>query len=34
MNAIHGVLVDSSLLLNIVTEDPQWFAWSSEALAT
>ncbi len=34
MNPIHGVLIDSSVLLDIVTEDPQWFAWSSEALAT
>jgi len=34
MNPIHGILIDSSVLLDIVTEDPQWFAWSSEALAT
>ena len=34
MSAIHGVLVDSSVLLDIVTEDPHWCAWSSEALAT
>jgi predicted nucleic acid-binding protein len=34
MSAIQGVLVDSSVLLDIVTEDPYWFAWSSEALAT
>ena len=27
-----GVLVDSNVLLDILTEDPQWFAWSSEAL--
>ena len=34
MTTIQGVLVDSSVLLDIVTEDPHWFAWSSEALAT
>ena len=27
------VLVDSNVLLDVVTEDPRWFAWSSEALA-
>jgi predicted nucleic acid-binding protein len=27
-------LVDSSVLLDIVTEDPTWLAWSSAALAT
>lgn len=26
-------LVDSSVLLDILTEDAEWFAWSSEALA-
>lgn len=34
MRSVHGVLVDSSVLLDIVTEDPQWCTWSSEALAT
>jgi hypothetical protein len=34
VTAIQGVLVDSSVVLDIVTEDPHWFAWSSEALAT
>ncbi len=28
------VLVDSNVLLDIFTEDPHWYAWSSEALAT
>jgi predicted nucleic acid-binding protein len=26
-------LVDSNVILDIVTEDPKWFAWSAEALA-
>jgi predicted nucleic acid-binding protein len=34
MSAVQGVLVDSSVLLDIVTDDPYWFVWSSEALAT
>ncbi len=34
MRAVQGVLVDSSVLLDIVTVDPQWGARSSEALAT
>jgi len=34
MSPIQGVLVDSSVLLDIVTDDPHWCAWSSEALAT
>lgn len=29
---MSGVLVDSSVLLDLFTEDPQWFAWSSQAL--
>jgi hypothetical protein len=33
MTAIQGVFVDSSVLLDIVTEDPHWFPWSSDALA-
>jgi predicted nucleic acid-binding protein len=28
-----GVLVDSNVLLDVLTEDPQWFEWSSSALA-
>jgi predicted nucleic acid-binding protein len=27
------VLVDSSVLLDVLTEDPRWYAWSAEALA-
>lgn len=27
------VLVDSNVLLDVLTEDPVWFSWSSEALA-
>jgi predicted nucleic acid-binding protein len=27
-------LVDSSVLLDIATQDPTWFSWSSEALKT
>ena len=27
------VLVDSNVLLDVVTEDPRWFSWSSDALA-
>lgn len=27
------VLVDSNVILDVLTEDPQWFAWSGEALA-
>lgn len=27
------VLVDTNVLLDIATRDPQWFAWSSEQLA-
>lgn len=28
-----GVLVDSNVLLDVLTEDPAWFDWSSRALA-
>jgi len=28
------VLVDSNVLLDVLTEDPQWYPWSSEAIAT
>jgi predicted nucleic acid-binding protein len=27
------VLVDSSVLLDVLTEDPRWFDWSSDALS-
>jgi len=27
------VLIDSNILLDIFTEDPEWFSWSSEQLA-
>jgi predicted nucleic acid-binding protein len=28
-----GVLVDSNVLLDVLTEDPEWFEWSSGQLA-
>lgn len=28
----HGTLVDSNVLLDIMTEDPVWLDWSSDAL--
>lgn len=28
-----GVLVDSNVLLDVVTEDPSWYAWSADMLA-
>ena len=28
-----AVLVDSNVLLDVLTEDPHWFPWSGEALA-
>jgi hypothetical protein len=28
-----GTLVDSNVLLDVLTEDPTWLAWSAEALA-
>jgi len=30
---VAGVLVDSNVLLDVLSEDPQWFDWSSNALA-
>ena len=27
------ILVDSNVLLDVLTEDPRWFAWSADALA-
>lgn len=29
---MSGVLVDSSVLLDVATEDPRWLSWSSAAL--
>ncbi len=28
-----GTLVDSNVILDVLTEDPRWYAWSSTALA-
>ena len=30
---MKGVLVDSNIILDVITEDPQWFDWSSSILA-
>jgi len=30
---VPGVLVDSNVLLDVLTEDPTWFEWSADALA-
>ena len=30
---MQGVMVDSSVLLDVFTEDPSWYDWSSSALA-
>ena len=30
---MNGAMVDSCVLLDVLTEDPNWFEWSSEALA-
>jgi predicted nucleic acid-binding protein len=29
---LSATLVDSNVLLDVLTEDPEWFAWSSRAL--
>lgn len=29
-----GYLIDSNVVLDVATEDPQWYQWSSEALST
>ena len=29
---MSGVLVDSNVLLDVMTEDPRWLSWSSDAL--
>jgi predicted nucleic acid-binding protein len=31
---MRTVLVDSNVILDVLTEDPQWFGWSSDALAS
>ena len=33
LNACRGVLVDSNVLLDIATNDPNWSDWSGRALA-
>jgi predicted nucleic acid-binding protein len=33
LNSCRGVLVDSNVLLDIATKDPNWSAWSGRALA-
>ncbi len=30
---MNGVLVDSNVILDVVTEDSTWFSWSSQTLA-
>lgn len=30
---MKGVLVDSNVIIDIITEDPRWFTWSSSMLA-
>lgn len=30
---MSAVLVDSNVLLDVMTEDPRWFSWSAKALA-
>jgi predicted nucleic acid-binding protein len=30
---MSAVLVDSNVLLDLMTEDPRWFAWSAETLS-
>jgi predicted nucleic acid-binding protein len=29
-----AVLIDSNVLLDVMTEDPRWFTWSADALAS
>ncbi|MCB1828094.1 MAG: type II toxin-antitoxin system VapC family toxin [Coxiellaceae bacterium] len=29
---MHGILVDSNIIIDILTEDKHWFSWSSETL--
>ncbi|MGH8436002.1 MAG: hypothetical protein ACRERX_16330 [Pseudomonas sp.] len=33
MAAMQGVLVDSNIQLDVLTEDTHWFEWSAEQLA-
>jgi predicted nucleic acid-binding protein len=33
LNACRGVLVDSNVLLDVISNDPVWSAWSASALA-
>ncbi len=30
---MSAVLVDSNVLIDLMTEDPQWFSWSAQAIA-
>jgi len=30
---VNGVVVDSNVILDVVTEDPTWFPWSAQALS-
>jgi predicted nucleic acid-binding protein len=30
---VAAILVDSNVLLDLMTEDPRWFSWSAQALA-
>ena len=29
---MSGVLVDSNILLDLITRDPAWFSWSANAI--
>ncbi|GBF80097.1 type II toxin-antitoxin system VapC family toxin [Aphanothece sacrum] len=31
---MSSVLVDSNVILDVLTEDPQWFEWSAQMIAT
>jgi len=33
LSACRGVLVDSNVLLDVATNDPDWVVWSARALA-
>jgi len=33
-NPVPGVLIDSNVLLDIATNDPEWSDWSAEQLST
>ncbi len=30
---MSAILVDSNVLLDVMTEDPRWYTWSSDALS-